>query len=37
RQGNVLATSFHPELTGHHRVHRLFADTVRANRAARSL
>ncbi|MBZ6133266.1 pyridoxal 5'-phosphate synthase glutaminase subunit PdxT [Streptomyces olivaceus] len=37
RQGNVLATSFHPELTGDHRVHRLFADTVRANRAARSL
>ncbi|MBF8169949.1 pyridoxal 5'-phosphate synthase glutaminase subunit PdxT [Streptomyces olivaceus] len=37
RQGDVLATSFHPELTGDHRVHRLFADTVRANRAARSL
>ncbi|MER7230576.1 pyridoxal 5'-phosphate synthase glutaminase subunit PdxT [Streptomyces olivaceus] len=37
RQGNALATSFHPELTGDHRVHRLFADTVRANRAARSL
>ena len=27
RQGNLLATSFHPELTGDHRVHRLFADT----------
>ena len=24
RQGNVLATSFHPELTGDHRVHELF-------------
>ncbi|MGQ4513557.1 pyridoxal 5'-phosphate synthase glutaminase subunit PdxT [Streptomyces sp. DW26H14] len=30
RQGNVLATSFHPELTGDHRVHRLFADMVRS-------
>ncbi|WP_413104112.1 pyridoxal 5'-phosphate synthase glutaminase subunit PdxT [Streptomyces sp. Inha503] len=29
RQGNVLATSFHPELTGDHRVHRLFVDMVR--------
>ncbi|MEV6316867.1 pyridoxal 5'-phosphate synthase glutaminase subunit PdxT [Streptomyces sp. NPDC051776] len=29
RQGHVLATSFHPELTGDHRVHRLFVDTVR--------
>jgi 5'-phosphate synthase pdxT subunit len=29
RQGNVLATSFHPELTGDHRVHELFVDTVR--------
>ncbi|MFD8204507.1 pyridoxal 5'-phosphate synthase glutaminase subunit PdxT, partial [Streptomyces sp. NPDC059701] len=27
----------HPELTGDHRVHRLFADMVRANRAAESL
>ncbi len=25
RQGNVLASSFHPELTGDRRVHRLFA------------
>jgi len=25
RQGNVLATAFHPELTGDRRVHRLFA------------
>lgn len=30
RQGSLLATSFHPELTGDHRVHRLFADMVRA-------
>jgi 5'-phosphate synthase pdxT subunit len=29
RQGPVLATSFHPELTGDHRVHRLFAEMVR--------
>ncbi|MGW2328538.1 pyridoxal 5'-phosphate synthase glutaminase subunit PdxT [Streptomyces sp. NPDC001700] len=32
RQGNVLATSFHPELTGDHRVHALFAGMVRAAR-----
>jgi 5'-phosphate synthase pdxT subunit len=32
RQGNLLATSFHPELTGDHRVHALFADLVRAAR-----
>ncbi|MFM9448569.1 pyridoxal 5'-phosphate synthase glutaminase subunit PdxT [Streptomyces acidiscabies] len=37
RQGNALATSFHPELTGDHRVHALFVDMVRANRAAESL
>ncbi|MEU0133688.1 pyridoxal 5'-phosphate synthase glutaminase subunit PdxT [Streptomyces sp. NPDC006296] len=30
RQGNALATSFHPELTGDHRVHGLFTDMVRA-------
>lgn len=29
-QGRVLATAFHPELTGDGRMHRLFADTVRA-------
>ncbi|WP_187645709.1 pyridoxal 5'-phosphate synthase glutaminase subunit PdxT [Streptomyces sp. TRM49041] len=29
RQGNALATSFHPELTGDHRVHALFVDMVR--------
>lgn len=37
RQGNVLATSFHPELTGDHRVHALFVDMVRANRTPESL
>ncbi|MBE7161076.1 MAG: pyridoxal 5'-phosphate synthase glutaminase subunit PdxT [Williamsia herbipolensis] len=30
RQGRVLATSFHPEVTGDHRVHRLFVDMVSA-------
>jgi 5'-phosphate synthase pdxT subunit len=30
RQGNVLATSFHPELTGDHRMHALFVNMVRA-------
>ncbi|MFB7592102.1 pyridoxal 5'-phosphate synthase glutaminase subunit PdxT [Streptomyces sp. NPDC056169] len=30
RQGNILATSFHPELTGDHRIHGLFVDMVRA-------
>lgn len=30
RQGNALATSFHPEVTGDHRVHRLFVDMVRS-------
>jgi pyridoxal 5'-phosphate synthase pdxT subunit len=29
RQGPLLATSFHPELTGDTRVHRLFVDMVR--------
>ena len=28
RQGNLLATSFHPEITGDYRVHRMFADIV---------
>ncbi|MGW3241129.1 pyridoxal 5'-phosphate synthase glutaminase subunit PdxT [Streptomyces sp. NPDC001070] len=32
RQGNLLATSFHPELTGDHRVHRYFVDMVRSAR-----
>ncbi|WP_406448368.1 pyridoxal 5'-phosphate synthase glutaminase subunit PdxT [Streptomyces sp. NBC_00876] len=30
RQGNALATSFHPELTGDHRLHAYFVDMVRA-------
>ncbi|WP_146901111.1 pyridoxal 5'-phosphate synthase glutaminase subunit PdxT [Cellulomonas aerilata] len=29
RQGGILATSFHPEVTGDHRVHRLFVQIVR--------
>jgi 5'-phosphate synthase pdxT subunit len=32
RQGANLATSFHPELTGDLRVHRMFVDSVRGNR-----
>ena len=32
RQGSVLATSFHPELTGDVRVHRLFVDMVKEAR-----
>jgi 5'-phosphate synthase pdxT subunit len=35
RQGNVLATSFHPELTGDRRVHALFVDLVRRDMAGR--
>lgn len=31
RQGAVLATSFHPEVTGDHRVHELFVRIVREN------
>jgi 5'-phosphate synthase pdxT subunit len=31
RRGNLLATSFHPELTGDDRVHRYFVDLVRQN------
>ncbi len=30
RQGHLLATSFHPEITGDTRVHRLFVDMVAA-------
>jgi 5'-phosphate synthase pdxT subunit len=30
RQGSLLATSFHPELTGDHRIHEYFVDVVRA-------
>ena len=29
RQGPVLATAFHPEMTGDRRIHRLFVDIVR--------
>jgi 5'-phosphate synthase pdxT subunit len=32
RQGPLLATSFHPELTGDRRVHALFVDAIRAAR-----
>jgi 5'-phosphate synthase pdxT subunit len=28
RQGSVLATSFHPEMTGDRRVHKLFVDMI---------
>jgi pyridoxal 5'-phosphate synthase pdxT subunit len=34
RQGRLVATSFHPELTGDTRVHALFVDLVRAARDA---
>ena len=30
RQGALLGTAFHPEVTGEHRFHELFLDTVRA-------
>lgn len=30
RQGNLLATAFHPEITGDTRVHRLFVEMVRS-------
>ncbi len=29
RQGSVLATAFHPEMTGDRRIHQLFVDIVR--------
>ena len=32
REGNVLATSFHPEVTGDLRVHEYFAEMVRSAR-----
>jgi 5'-phosphate synthase pdxT subunit len=31
RQGPLLATSFHPELTGDPRIHQLFVDIVKGN------
>jgi 5'-phosphate synthase pdxT subunit len=36
RQGNVLASSFHPELTPDRRVHRLFAEMCRAEAQTRA-
>ena len=30
RQGNLVATSFHPEVTGDHRIHEYFIQLVRA-------
>ena len=32
RQGPVLATAFHPEMTGDRRIHRLFVDIVNGRR-----
>ncbi len=34
RQGNLLATSFHPEVSGDDRVHQLFLDLCREHRGA---
>ncbi|MCV7196842.1 pyridoxal 5'-phosphate synthase glutaminase subunit PdxT [Mycobacterium angelicum] len=31
RQGRVLATAFHPEVTGDRRIHQMFVDMVRGN------
>jgi 5'-phosphate synthase pdxT subunit len=36
RQGSLVATSFHPELTGDRRVHALFVDIVRSHLAEQS-
>ena len=33
RQGRLMATAFHPELTGDHRIHRAFVEIVRQSRA----
>jgi 5'-phosphate synthase pdxT subunit len=33
RQGNLLATAFHPELSGETRLHRWLVDLARAARA----
>jgi 5'-phosphate synthase pdxT subunit len=35
RQGHLVATSFHPEVTGDPRIHELFLDVVRETAAAR--
>ncbi len=32
RQGPLMATAFHPELTGDHRIHELFVESVRHSR-----
>jgi 5'-phosphate synthase pdxT subunit len=32
RQGHVMGTSFHPELTGDARVHRYFVEMVNASK-----
>jgi 5'-phosphate synthase pdxT subunit len=37
RQGPLLATSFHPELTGDPRIHELFVDIVKGNTHERPL
>ena len=37
RQGNLLATSFHPELTGDNRIHRYFIEEICANSVKNSL
>jgi 5'-phosphate synthase pdxT subunit len=37
RQGNLVATSFHPELTGDRRVHALFVDIVHSRMTAARL
>jgi 5'-phosphate synthase pdxT subunit len=34
RQGNVIAVSFHPELTGERRLHQLLIDLIRAEPAS---
>lgn len=31
RQGNLMATAFHPELTGDYRLHKYFVDLVTRN------
>ena len=36
RQGDLLVTSFHPEVTGDHRVHQLFVEIVRQHQRERS-
>ncbi|WP_233496036.1 hypothetical protein [Geodermatophilus sp. TF02-6] len=36
RQRDLVATSFHPELTGDRRVHALFVDIVRRHLAERA-